>query len=56
MKRVAQYLYNWLKDSNVNTYMLGFEEKQEILLAFPNIKLCYDNIKHNKVYNNEQKT
>ena len=34
--------------------MLSFEEKQEVLLSFPNIKLCYDNIKHNKVNNNEK--
>lgn len=36
--------------------MLSFEEKQEILSSFPNIKLCYDNMKHNKVgYKNENK-
>ena len=29
--------------------MLGLTEKQEIMLSFPNIKLCYDNLKHNKV-------
>ena len=29
--------------------MLSLEEKQEILSSFPNIKLCYDNLKHNKV-------
>jgi len=29
--------------------MLGLVEKQEIMLSFPNIKLCYDNLKHNKV-------
>jgi len=28
---------------------LCFEEKQEILSSFPNIKLCYDNVNHNKV-------
>lgn len=28
---------------------LRFEEKQEILSSFPNIKLCYDNVNHNKV-------
>jgi len=28
---------------------LRFEEKQELLCNFPNIKLCYDNINHNKV-------
>ena len=30
-------------------HQLRFEEKQEILSSFPNIKLCYDNINHNKV-------
>jgi len=29
--------------------MLNLEDKQEILSTFPNIKLCYDNLKHNKV-------
>jgi len=28
---------------------LRFEEKQELMFSFPNIKLCYDNICHNKV-------
>ena len=28
---------------------LCFEEKQDILSSFPNIKLCYDNMNHNKV-------
>ena len=36
--------------------MLSFEEKQELLTSFPNIKLCYDSMKHNKVdYKNENK-
>ena len=36
--------------------MLSFEEKQKLLSSFPNIKLCYDNMKHNKVgYKNENK-
>jgi hypothetical protein len=30
---------------------LSFEEKQNLLGEFPNIKLCYDNIIHNKVEN-----
>jgi len=30
---------------------LSFEEKQNLLGNFPNIKLCYDNIIHNKVEN-----
>ena len=29
--------------------MISYEEKQEILSAFPNIKLCYDSVQHNKV-------
>lgn len=31
--------------------MFSFEEKQELLHSFPNIKLCYDTVNHNKVNN-----
>lgn len=32
--------------------MISFDEKQQYLSTFPNIKLCYDIIQHNKVDNN----
>jgi hypothetical protein len=30
---------------------LSFADKQDLMSSFPNIKLCYDNIIHNKVEN-----
>ena len=36
-------------EKEVKNQNLRFEEKQELLCSFPNIKLCYDSVKHNKV-------
>jgi len=36
-------------EKQLKTQNLRFEEKQELLCSFPNIKLCYDNVNHNKV-------